>query len=64
MVMFGMAIAMSGLAADDVPAILERQTQEMLDAVSSGSAAVWDRYVDPKAVYTDEEGSVSTKAQL
>jgi ketosteroid isomerase-like protein len=63
-ILAGLAVALSGLAADDVPAILERQTQEMLDAVSSGSSAVWDRYVDPKAVYTDEEGTVSTKAQL
>jgi ketosteroid isomerase-like protein len=43
---------------------LERQTQEMLNAVSAGSSAVWDRYLDPRAVYTDEEGGVFTKAQL
>lgn len=52
------------LANEDVPAILEHQTQDMLDAVSAGSSAIWDRYLDPKAVYTDEDGTVSTKAQL
>lgn len=51
-------------AADDVSETLRRQTQEMVDAVSDGKAAVWDRYLDPQAVYTAEDGSVSTKAQM
>jgi len=51
-------------AAEDVSAILERQTQSMLDAISAGSSTIWDRYLDPEAVYTAEDGTVSTKAQL
>src|SRR5829696_1220328 len=51
-------------AAEDVAKVLQRQTQEMVDAITSGSAAVWDRYLDPKAVYTAEDGTVLTKAQL
>lgn len=40
----------STLASEDVAQVLQRQTQEMLAAVSSGSASVWDRYLDAKAV--------------
>jgi hypothetical protein len=54
----------SAQTADDVSEVLRRQTQELIDAVTAGSAAVWDRYLDEKAVYTAEDGSVSTKAQM
>ena len=47
-----------------MPATVQRQTQALLDATSDGSSAVWDRYLDPQAVYTDESSVVSTKAQL
>lgn len=50
--------------AEDVPAILERQTQEMFDAVSAGNGGVWDRYLDPDVRYTDENGTVMTKKEL
>ncbi|HEV2853811.1 MAG TPA: DUF4440 domain-containing protein [Thermoanaerobaculia bacterium] len=51
-------------AAEDVAEVLRRQTLEMVDAISAGGAAVWQRYLDDKAVYTAEDGSVSTKAQM
>ena len=51
-------------AQEDVSALLQRQTQEMVDAIAAGGAQVWDRYVDEKAVYTAEDGSVLTKAEL
>jgi ketosteroid isomerase-like protein len=51
-------------AQEDVSALLQRQTQEMVDAIASGGAQVWNRYVDEKAVYTAEDGSVLTKAEL
>jgi len=52
------------LAAEDVAKVLQRQSQEMLDAITSGSAAVWDRYLDAKVTYTSEDGTVQTKSQL
>ena len=52
------------LAADDTAAILERQTQELMDAVTYGKADVWDRYMDASAIYTDENGSSIPKAQM
>ncbi len=51
-------------AEEDVAAVLQRQTQEMMDAITYGKADVWERYMDPKAVYTTEDGTVQTKAQM
>jgi ketosteroid isomerase-like protein len=48
-------------AEESVPDLLRRQTQELLDAIGTGSAAVWDRYLDPDVRYVDEGGKVSTK---
>jgi ketosteroid isomerase-like protein len=45
-------------------AILRRQTQALLDAVTAGDRAVWDRYLDPQVVYLSEAGEVQTKAAL
>ncbi|HEV7506755.1 MAG TPA: nuclear transport factor 2 family protein [Thermoanaerobaculia bacterium] len=51
-------------ATEDVAAVLQRQTQEMLDAIVPGTKAVWDRYLGPQATYTTEEGTVQTRAEL
>jgi len=55
---------MARTPAEDVPAILQRQAQELVDAITSGSAEVWDRLLDDGAVITAEDGSVSTKAAM
>lgn len=54
----------TGDADERVADILRRQTQELLDAISTGSAAVWDRYLDPDALYIDESGQVLRKKQM
>jgi hypothetical protein len=51
-------------APADATATLRAQTQEMLDAIAAGNAAVWDRYLDPRIVYLSEAGDVETKASL
>ena len=51
-------------AQNGVSEVLQRQTQEMLDAVTTGASQVWERYLDDEAVYTSEDGAVQTKAQL
>ena len=51
-------------AAEDLSATLQRQTQELFDAVSSGSAPVWQRYLDDGARITAEDGRVFTKAEM
>jgi hypothetical protein len=49
---------------NDVARVLEQQTQELLNAVSSGDARVWDRYLDANAIYLAEDGTRKTKAAL
>ncbi|MEP6994299.1 MAG: nuclear transport factor 2 family protein [Acidobacteriota bacterium] len=49
---------------ESVPDLLRRQTQEMIDAITTGSGAVWDRYLDPEVRYVDESGNVSKKKQM
>jgi hypothetical protein len=49
---------------DDSDAILGRQAQELLDAVTAGDAKVWDRYLDPQIIYVSEAGELETKASL
>ncbi|HKB71204.1 MAG TPA: DUF4440 domain-containing protein [Thermoanaerobaculia bacterium] len=64
--LFAAAVArpLRGETPADAAAVLERQTQEMFDAISAGNAAVWDRYLDPDVKYTDENGAVMTKKGL
>jgi ketosteroid isomerase-like protein len=65
--LFAALLVLAPLAAraqEDVSALLQRQTQEMVDAIASGGSQVWERYLDDKVVYTAEDGTVSTKAEL
>jgi hypothetical protein len=48
----------------DSEAVLRRQTQELMDAVTNGDAKVWDRYLDPDVVYVSEAGDIETKTSL
>jgi ketosteroid isomerase-like protein len=50
--------------AEDVRATLVSQTRDLVNAISSGSADVWDRYLDPEVRYVDETGTVMTKKQM
>jgi hypothetical protein len=54
----------SATGEESVPTILERQTQELLDAISAGDASVWERYLDPACWIVDEGGDVLTKKEL
>jgi hypothetical protein len=61
---FAFLFAVGSAAAENVPEILKRQTQELVDAIATGSAAVWDRYLDEGVRYVDESGTVMTKKQM
>ncbi len=50
--------------ADDLSSQLERQTQELLDAVAAGNRDPWRRYLHQDLIYSAEDGSIKTKAQL
>lgn len=55
------------LAAPAPPALvaeLRGITQQLLDAVAPGNAAVWDRYLDPDLISVDENGVARGKAEL
>jgi len=60
----GLNFPTAATAADNTVAVLERQTQEIMDAITYGRADVWERYMDANAIYTDESGSIITKAQM
>jgi hypothetical protein len=49
---------------DDVAALLQRQTQELMDAVAPGKAEVWRRYLDADFLSIDENGKVSGKEEI
>jgi ketosteroid isomerase-like protein len=61
---FVFAIAPPARAQESVPDLLRRQSQELMDAITAGSPAVWDRYLDEDARYVDESGNVSKKKQM
>ena len=67
-VMFtGCASGPAARGTDPVPdarAVLAQQTQAMLDAITAGDPAVWDRYLDPQVLYVSEAGELEGKAQL
>jgi hypothetical protein len=44
--------------------MLLKQTRELYAAVDSGDGAVWDKYLEPDIIYTKEDGTFSTKAEL
>ena len=50
--------------ADDLALQLERQTQELLDAVAGGNRDPWTRYLHEDLIYAAEDGSIKSKAQL
>lgn len=52
------------VAPDDVATVLRRQTQEMLDAITTGATPVWARYLDERVSYVTEDGVIKTKRQM
>jgi Domain of unknown function (DUF4440)/Domain of unknown function (DUF3471) len=67
-VFFGLPSVQTGAATQNSPDAtvekLKRATQELLDAIAPGDAAVWRKYLADGCLYTDEEGNVKTKEDL
>jgi ketosteroid isomerase-like protein len=64
-ILLSLALVLPAFArAEDLRDVLKRQTQELADAVGSGNAAVWDKYLDAKVLFTDESGTVATKKEM
>ena len=69
MSMIGVVLSALFLAAppsadEAVPDQLRLQTQELFDAISSGTPAVWEKYLDPQVRYGDESGAIAGKKEM
>jgi len=51
-------------AAGDATAWFQATTQALMDAVTSGDRAVWDRALDADCIVTNEDGDVFDKARM
>jgi uncharacterized protein DUF4440 len=54
----------SSAAPGDLATVLQRQTQELMDAIAAGEKAPWQRYLAESVVLVDENGKRNTKADL
>jgi ketosteroid isomerase-like protein len=61
---FGIGAAVAKPADPTLSELLKHQTQELSDAGQDGNRGVLDRYLDADVVYTNEDGSVSGKADV
>jgi len=48
-------------AADPVATLLQLRSQQLVDAITTGDAALWDRHTDAALIYTTEGGEVLDK---
>ena len=51
-------------ASEDVTSVLQRQTQQLMDAVAAGDRGPWTRYLDDRIVYAAEDGTTKSKDEL
>jgi ketosteroid isomerase-like protein len=49
--------------ADD-RGIITQYEQQMVDAITDGKPAVWDKYLDPGVIFAEEDGSYKGKAEM
>ena len=59
-----LAGCLPAFAAEDVAALIKRQSQEFSDASASGDAIVLDRYLDDRVTFMIEDGSVVSKHDI
>jgi ketosteroid isomerase-like protein len=50
--------------AEDVAALIKRQSQEFSDASATGDSAVFDRLLDDSVVFMNETGAIATKKDI
>lgn len=56
--------AQSSEQTGDPSNLLLGYTQQLLDAVTTGSPSTWETYLDPAMRYTTEDGAVLTRGEL
>jgi ketosteroid isomerase-like protein len=57
-------IASPAAADENAREVLQRQAQELVDALASGKKEVWEKYLDPGVRYVDEAGKVAGKKEM
>jgi hypothetical protein len=50
--------------AGELTTLLQRQTQQLMDAIAAGDRAPWQRYVADRVVFLTEDGARKSKADL
>lgn len=58
-VIFGLLITTPALADDR--ALITQYEQQLCDAITNGTPAVWDKYLDPDVVFAEEDDSYKGK---
>ena len=51
-------------AAGELNTLLQRQTQQLMDAIAAGDRGPWQRYVAERVVFMTEDGTRKSKADL
>jgi hypothetical protein len=60
-----LCLALPATAADeDASAWFQSTTQALVDAITGGAPAVWDRVLDPDCIITNEDGAVMGKKKF
>jgi hypothetical protein len=57
-------LAAAAESAAETEQALRTATQQLLDAIAPGEAAVWDRWLDPAVLQVDENDVVRGKAEM
>ncbi|HUJ16073.1 MAG TPA: nuclear transport factor 2 family protein [Thermoanaerobaculia bacterium] len=63
MIHFFVAAAIA-VAGNNVSAVLQKQTQELVDAIAAGDRSVWENLLDDGAMITTEDGLLQTKREM
>lgn len=59
-----LALSASAAPPPEIVAQFRARDQALMNAVTAGDRAVWDRAMSPDAIYVDEEGNITGKAGL
>ena len=57
------ALLVAPALADDRD-VVTAQMQELADAIASGQAAIWDKYLDANVIYAEEDDTYKGKAEM
>jgi ketosteroid isomerase-like protein len=63
-VMFAVLSLLSLPALAEDHALITGYMQAMSDAIASGNAAVWDKYLDPNVIFAEEDDTYKGKADM